>query len=93
MTREQLVDHHNASYGGVLCTRSGAAATLKAALVRDAKLSAQETVAYNITFNWLTSCNGSLTTSDGSTEPCHHPVHMRNMHAGLRWTLSGWKKP
>jgi hypothetical protein len=90
--RNGTVDHHGRpGTDGVPCPAWGVASDLVTALRRDANLNGQEQAAYDFTSRYLTSCRGALTLTDGSTEPCHHPVCMRRMDEGLRWTLMGWR--
>ncbi|MGW1976707.1 hypothetical protein [Streptomyces sp. NPDC001889] len=90
---DQLIARHGPGYGARACPGTGTAATLKAALVRESVFSPQEAHVRDAVGRWLMSCKGHQTLSDGSTEFCHHPVCGRRLDAGLRWTLSGWKKP
>lgn len=92
VTRTQLVSPHGDRYGARTCVGSGSAATLKAALVRDAALSVGEEAAHSATVGWLYSCRGFQTLSDGSTEYCHHPICGQRLDKGMRWSLMGWTK-
>ncbi|MFF4610333.1 hypothetical protein ACFY1Q_11780 [Streptomyces albidoflavus] len=71
VTHTQLVEPHGDRYGAATCPASGTAATLKAALVREAELSPGEAQAKDAAYRWWYRCWGY---DPVTREECHHPV-------------------
>ncbi|MEV7425212.1 hypothetical protein [Streptomyces sp. NPDC091212] len=71
VTRDQLVADHGNRRGTRQCDAVGAAATLKAALVRDDKLNPDEHRMRNRVSQWWYSCWGYDRITG---EECHHPI-------------------
>ncbi|WP_147992641.1 hypothetical protein [Streptomyces sp. t39] len=92
VTFDQLVADHKPRYDAGACPGAGTAATLKAAVVRDAQLNPAEKRVASRGYAWLISCKGYQMVSDGSREDCYHPHCRERLEAGYSWTLSGWKR-
>ncbi|MEU1074345.1 MULTISPECIES: hypothetical protein [unclassified Streptomyces] len=71
VTREQLIVRHGDRYGTRTCEATGTTATLKAALVREAKLNHMEQRISDVVHRWWSSCWGYDTLTG---EECHHPI-------------------
>lgn len=92
VNREGLILPHDKPLGGGPCPHRWVAADLNAAVNRDDSLNEEERHVHNRVYRWLSSCRGFQSVSDGTREPCYHPVCMRRMDDGYRWSINGWKK-
>lgn len=91
VNREGLILPHDKSFGEGPCPNAWGAADLASAILRDEKLTDEEQYVKGRVYSWLIQCKGSQTLSDGSSEPCWHPICRERLEKGLHWTMTGWK--
>lgn len=83
-----LMAPHDRPRGEGPCPNEWGAPDLATAIARDERLNDAEQRASSAVRNYLMACRGPQ-----FSDLCNHRICEQRVAKGLRWTLSGWKKP
>lgn len=92
VSQRGLLMPHDKPRGDGPCPNRWTAPDLKTAIARDNQLTDDEDAAKAAAYRWCIQCKGYQVLTDGSVEPCWHPICRAREHEGLHWTLMGWRK-